>query len=196
MCDIRGSRIKIRPLRHEDVYRMQNWGKHDDPLFYDYNFPNLNDEEILQWYNYRISNKNSKSFSVFDEEDKMIGYISIKNIRKLMKTSRLGIVFDPTILNNGYGSEAIMILLEYYFNVMEMKTLYLDVAKFNKRAIRCYEKCGFKKIREYQAKYSNFRSELFDDNSYVWDEEFFSIKNNVIYCRYYEMKVQNNYLTI
>jgi RimJ/RimL family protein N-acetyltransferase len=26
---------------------------------------------------------------------------------------------------------------------MQMKTLFLDVAAFNKRAHRCYEKCGF-----------------------------------------------------
>lgn len=192
MCDIRGSRIKIRPLRHEDVYEMQNWGKHDDPLFKDYNFPELNDEEILQWYNYRTSNKNAKCFSVFDEGDRMIGYISIRDIRKLMKTARLGIVFNPIILNNGYGSEAILTLLDYYFNVMKMKILYLDVAKFNKRAIRCYEKCGFEIIREYQAKHSNFKNELYDEKSYVWCEEFFSIKNNILYCRYYEMKMQKD----
>lgn len=190
MCDIKGSRVKIRSLRLEDVHEMKNWGKHDDPLFKDYNFPDFNDEEILQWYNYRISRRNSKCFAVLNEEDRMVGYISIRNIRKIMKTARLGIVFDPTIINNGYGTEAIITLLDYYFNEVQMKILFLDVAKFNKRAIRCYEKCGFKIVREYQTRHSNLKEELYDDESCIWSKEFFSIKNDIAYCKYYEMKIQ------
>lgn len=196
MCDIKGSRIKIRSLRLEDVYQMRNWGKHDDPLFKDYNFPELNDEETCQWYNYRTSSRNSKCFSVLDEDDRTIGYINIRNIRRIMRTAKLGIVFDPTTINKGYGSEAIMILLDYFFNVMKMKTMYLDVAKFNKRAIKCYEKCGFRIIRDYKAKHANLKNELYDDKSYIWYKDFFLIKNNVIYCRYYEMKVRKNYINL
>ncbi len=196
MCDIRGNRVRIRPLRREDVYEMRNWGKHDDPLFEDYNFPNLNDDEIHRWYYYRISKKSSICFAVLDEEDRVIGYINIRNIRRIMKTAKLGIVFDPMILNKGYGSEAIIALLDYYFNAMKMRVLYLDVAKFNKRAIRCYEKCGFKIIRQYQARYLDFKREIYDDKSHVWNEEFFSINNDVVYCRYYEMRVQKNDVNI
>lgn len=190
MCEMKGSKVKIRLLRYEDVLEMKNWGKHDDPLFKDYNFPSLNDDEVRSWYNYRSSRKDSRCFSVFDEENRMIGYINIRNIRKIMRTARLGIVFDPTVLNKGYGSDAIMTLLDYFFNDMKMNTLYLDVAKFNKRAIRCYEKCGFRVIRQYQAKHSDLKEETYNDESYVWRDEFFSIRNNIIYCRYYEMKVQ------
>lgn len=190
VCELKGSRVRIRPLRYEDVIGMRSWGRHDDPLFKDYNFPNLTDDEILSWYKYRTSRRNAKCFSVFDEEARMIGYINIRNIRKIMRTARLGIVFDPDVMNKGYGSEALMSLLDFYFNVMRMHTLYLDVAKFNKRAIRCYEKCGFKIMRQYQSKHSNLMEEVYDEKSSVWNEEFFTIRNNVVYCKYYEMKMQ------
>ncbi len=192
VCEVKGNRVKVRLLRYEDVLEMRNWGKHDDPLFKDYNFPKFSDDEIRSWYNYRISKSNAKCFSVLDEEDRMIGYMNIRNIRKIMRTARLGIVFNPNVLNKGYGSDALKALTEYYFNVMRMNTLYLDVAKFNKRAIRCYEKCGFKIIREYQSKHSNLMEEVYDEKSYVWHEEYFSIRNNIVYCKYYEMKIQKS----
>lgn len=190
MCDIKGNRIKIKSLEVKDVYEMLNWGKHQDPLFKDYNFPELSDEEIVKWYNYRTQQRNTKCFSVIDGQDRMIGYINIRNIRRIWKSARLGIVFDPDILNKGYGTEAIKLLLDYFFNIMKMKTMYLDVAKFNKRAIKCYEKCGFRTIREYKAKHINLKNELYDDKIYLLYEDYFSIKNNTVYCDYFEMKAQ------
>ncbi|SCG84475.1 GCN5-related N-acetyltransferase [Proteiniborus sp. DW1] len=190
MCEVRGNRVKVRLLTYEDVLEMRNWGKHDDPLFKDYNFPNFSDDEVRSWFNYRTSRKNTRCFSVLDEEDRMIGYINIRNIKKIMRAARLGIVFNPDVLNRGYGSDALMAVLGYYFDVMKMNTLYLDVAKFNKRAIRCYEKCGFKITREYQSKHSNLMEQAYDEKSHVWNEEYFTIKNNIVYCKYYEMKVQ------
>jgi len=190
VCEIKGNRVKIRHLKYEDVVAMKNWGKHDDPLFKDYNFPNLSEEEMLSWYNYRTSRKDSKCFSVFNEENRMIGYINLRNIRKIMRTARLGIVFDPAVLNQGYGTDALRTAIDYFFNVLNLNTIFLDVAKFNKRAIRCYEKCGFKKIREYQARHSSLKEEKYDSDSYVWYDEFFTIKNDIVYCKYYEMKIQ------
>jgi len=190
VCEIKGSRVRIRPLSHEDVIEMKNWGKHDDPLFKDYNFPNLTDDEILSWYKYRTSKKRTRCFSVLDEKNKVVGYISIRNIRKIMRTARLGIVFNPDVINKGYGSEAIMSVLDYYFHDMKMNTLYLDVAKFNKRAIRCYEKCGFKIVRQYQSKHSSLMGEVYEEGSALWNEEFFTIRNSIAYCKYYEMNIQ------
>lgn len=194
MCDIKGNRVTIKPLEVKDVYEMIHWGKHKDPLFKDYNFPVLNDEEVLRWYNYRTQKKDSKCFSVFDEKNEMIGYINLRNIRRIFRTAKLGIVFNPSVLNKGYGTEAIKLLLDYYFNRMKMKVMYLDVAKFNKRAIRCYEKNGFKIIREYKAKHGNFKNELFDADSYLFYEDYFLIKNNVVYCTYFEMRVKKEYI--
>lgn len=190
VCEIKGNRVKVRLLTYEDVLQMRNWGKHDDPLFKDYNFPNFTDDEVRSWFNYRTSKRNTKCFSVLDEEDRMIGYINIRNIKKIMGSARLGIVFNPDVLNKGYGSDALMAVLDYYFDVMKMNTLYLDVAKFNKRAIRCYEKCGFKVIREYQSRHSNLMEQVYDEKSHVWNEEYFLIRNNIVYCKYYEMKVK------
>jgi RimJ/RimL family protein N-acetyltransferase len=48
--------------------------------------------------------------------------------------------------DKGYGEEAANLLLDYAFNILNLNSLMLRVYSFNRRAIRYYEKCGFRKI--------------------------------------------------
>ena len=43
----------------------------------------------------------------------------------------------------GYGADAIMTLLRNVFEKTELTRLGLGTRKWNKRALRCYGKCGF-----------------------------------------------------
>lgn len=47
--------------------------------------------------------------------------------------------------NQGYGSDAVSTLLRVAFSKFGLKSVYLRVYRSNKRAVRCYEKCGFRK---------------------------------------------------
>lgn len=188
MILIEGKRVKIGEFNIQDVYFMRNWGKHDNPLFEDYNFPQMDDDEIVEWYESKTLGMNKKYFSVYNEHDRFIGYLGIKHIRRMLKESTLGIVFDPNFLNEGYGTEAIKTFLKYYFSDLGMKTLILEVAKFNKRALRCYEKCGFVIVDEYIRR---FFDESLDINSPYFQNEIdsFVIKFGRIYNYIYKMKI-------
>lgn len=190
---IKGKRVVIRRLTLEDVFGMREWGKHTNPLYFDYNFPSLKDEEVVDWFNTKTQSKNKECFGVLNEEKRIIGYLTIKGIKQFRKTSTLGIVFDPNYINNGYGTETIMLFLEYYFHDLKMKTLYLDVAKFNLRAMNCYKKCGFTKIGEsmeqFQAQILNHQT-----SSFKRDKEhfYFDYKKQQLYSYFYKMKISRN----
>lgn len=47
----------------------------------------------------------------------------------------------------GYGTEALKVLTEHAFHALGMKCVGLAVYDFNTRAIKCYEKAGFKETR-------------------------------------------------
>nr|WP_206076217.1 GNAT family protein [Marinitoga lauensis] len=47
-------------------------------------------------------------------------------------------------MNNGYGTEAMKLLVNFIFDEMNINKVKLHVFSFNKRAIRSYEKVGFK----------------------------------------------------
>ncbi|GMG98028.1 GNAT family N-acetyltransferase [Tepidimicrobium xylanilyticum] len=186
--EIRGERVKILPLKLEDAYYMRRWGVHKNPLLYDYNLPSVTDEEIEEWYYYKTGSRDRKYYSIFNEENRFIGYMGIKNIRKLWRDAVLGIVFDPNYVNKGYGTEAITTYLKYYFFQMGMKRLFLEVAQFNKRAIRCYEKCGFRIIDRYLREF--FDQNIDFNNPYFNQERSaFVIIDRKVYNYVYKMKV-------
>lgn len=186
--ELRGNRVKIVPMELKHVYNLRNWGYHENPLLADYNLPDLTDDELEDWYYYKTNKFNQKYFSVFNEENRMIGYFGIKKVRKLFKDAMLGIVFDPNYTNQGYGTESIGVFLDYYFNVLNMKKLYLEVTKFNKRALRCYEKSGFKIVDEYL--YEFFDQEIDTNNPYfVQEQSSFVIKRGKIYNYIYKMEI-------
>lgn len=186
-----GNRVRIRLLKLEDVYSMQKWGKHENPLFYDYNFPQLDEKEIRDWFNIKTSKKNKRCFVVLDNNDQAIGYLTIKDIKKIKKCATLGIVFDPNHVSKGYGTETIRVFLNYFFNDLNMRTMFLEVAKYNKRAIKCYEKCGFKIIDEYKEKLDTHEIDIFTIGRYK-DERFFQIEKGNVYSYLYRMKKDND----
>ena len=186
----RGMKISLEPLKLIHVYEMKDWTRYENPLFHGYNFPDLDDYEIRKWFNAKTGEKNCITFSiVLNDSRKTIGIISIKDIRNLLKVASLGISFDSKHINKGYGTDAIKILLRYYFEVMRMRIIYLDVAKHNNRAMNCYKKCGFKKVKEYIMKDEEIEIEDININDV---ENYFTFKNNRLYLYCYRMKLTKN----
>lgn len=186
--DIRGPRIGIRKLKLEDVFQMRKWGYHESPLLGDYNFPDMNDRELKLWYKLKTIGWYNKYYGIFNEENKLIGYMGIKSIRRIKRESTLGIVFDPNYVSMGYGTECLSIFLNHYFTKMKMKRMYLEVAEFNKRAYRLYEKMGFKPVGYYLDEFYDKRLDL--SNRYYLDEKSsFVITDKKIYNYIYKMKL-------
>jgi RimJ/RimL family protein N-acetyltransferase len=52
-------------------------------------------------------------------------------------------IADENYLNKGYGTEIVKLFTDYIFHHFKAKTIFIDPAITNKRAIRCYEKAGF-----------------------------------------------------
>ncbi len=185
---IEGKKIIIRPLQLNDVYYMRNWGYHDNPLLGDYNFPILTDDEIKQWYKIKTRSFFNKYFSVFNKKDILIGYLGIKDIKRIRRESTLGIVFDPNYVDQGYGTETLKYFLKYYFNEMKMRRMYLEVAEFNQRAYTVYKKMGFKPVAYYL-------DEFFDSNLDLNGSHYLDVKSNFvitdkkIYNYIYKMKL-------
>lgn len=184
-----GDRTKIRKLIRADVDKMLLWGKHEDPVFLHYNFPNLSEQERDLWYRIKAKDLRRKCFTIEDVEDNLIGYIALRDIKFLRRESEMGIVFDPNKLNKGYGTDALSSFLDLYFNVLKMKRLNLKVAKFNIRAFRCYEKCGFKISKEVLDEFEEQNIGLLTMKRIVKDNKEFKLDNCKLMTKYYYMYI-------
>lgn len=187
--DIIGKRVIIKKLELEDVFQMRNWGFHKNPLLSDYNFPDMTDNEIKKWYKIKTSYFLDKYYGVKNGQGYLLGYLGIKNIRLIKRESTLGIVFDPDKMNKGYGTEALSVFLNHYFTEMNMKKMYLEVAEFNTRAKKVYEKVGFKEDGYYLDVFFNNKLDL--SNPYYLDKKSsFVIDGKKIYNYIYKMKLE------
>jgi len=79
-------------------------------------------------------------------DDKAIGYVSIKGINEAKSSAELGIgIMEKEYRSQGYGTEALTLAVRYAFDKLQLALIGLTVFPFNKRAIRAYEKVGFKR---------------------------------------------------
>ena len=78
-------------------------------------------------------------------QGRLIGEISLTDIDSLKNRAELSIVlFDPPYWGQGYGTEATMLFLADAVKRFNLESVYLFTALENKRAIRSFEKLGFR----------------------------------------------------
>lgn len=170
---IESKRLTFKKMKLEDVYQFKNWGEHKTALLDDYNFVEQTEKEIKDWYEWKTGQLNSLYFTIFlKENQRAIGYISFKDISKLLRTAELGIVLDPNYINQGYGYETLNRMLVFYFEEMKYNKIYLDVALYNKRAYYLYSKIGFVKVATSIMKYTNGKLDK-TSNDYLENKDVF-----------------------
>ena len=91
-------------------------------------------------------NTEKRTFNIVNlEDDKLVGTVGLEHINWVERSSVLGIfIGDKDFRCNGYGTEAIQLLLEYGFKYLNLHSIRLDLLSINERAHKCYLKCGFK----------------------------------------------------
>jgi RimJ/RimL family protein N-acetyltransferase len=139
----KGKKTRLRPLVREDVDAMLRWGRHADPLLAGYNMPRLDRPGADEWYRARTNRPDFRIFAIQNRDGAVLGRLSIREIDNRLRRARLGIVLDPSLVDQGLGTDALTAFQEFYFEHLRFETLVLDVAAYNVRARRCYENCGF-----------------------------------------------------
>lgn len=87
--------------------------------------------------------KDATMFSMLEKDTReFIGNIEFFN--RVDDEAEWGIVITSKMQNKGYGKEALRRSVEYGFNELNLKRIYLEVYANNLRAIHIYENCGFK----------------------------------------------------
>ena len=84
--------------------------------------------------------------SIDTTDGRFIGNVELDHISRKNGTAELVIVIgERDYWDKGFGTEAIMLTLSFAFARIHLSRVYLRVYTSNRRAIRCYEKCGFHK---------------------------------------------------
>ncbi len=142
-----GERIYLSPRNNEDVEIFTEWLNDFETTDYIGKSGKLISLETEKKYLEEHGNSEASFVIVTLNEDKMIGTISLEKIDHLHRRATLGIfIGDKEFRNNGYGAEAIRLILDFGFNYLNLNNIELRYLEFNERAKKCYEKCGFKEF--------------------------------------------------
>lgn len=96
-----------------------------------------------------IANKWQESDSVLlliclQDSEEVIGDIALQDIDTTNRNANMRIAISQIAhQGQGYGSEAMQLLLDYGFGLLNLHRIELNVFAYNKQASRAYEKVGF-----------------------------------------------------
>jgi len=101
--------------------------------------------EEERWIEGQSKEAECKSFAIILKETvEYIGGCGFNRINWQSRVATIGIFLGQPFWNKGLGTEAVRILIEFAFGELNVNKIKLQVFSFNKRAIRSYEKNGFK----------------------------------------------------
>ncbi|SFC40462.1 Protein N-acetyltransferase, RimJ/RimL family [Bacillus sp. OV322] len=113
-------------------------------------------------------------------EGRFVGQARL-TVNKLDNRARYAVgLFDPTVWNKGLGTKITQLVLRYAFEELQLHRVDLRVLQYNKRAIKCYEKCGFIQEgveREGALIEGKYETDIFMS---ILDREYQSIKDSFI----------------
>jgi RimJ/RimL family protein N-acetyltransferase len=84
---------------------------------------------------------------ILNDTGAAIGRCLLFNVDRTNRSSMIGIfIGDKSCWSKGYGAESLNLLLDYCFHLLNLNSVTLGAYSFNKRAIACYQRAGFKEI--------------------------------------------------
>ena len=163
---ILGKRVRLRGIEREDLPRYVEW---------------LNDPEVLHglmlasplsmaqeqgWFDNMLSRpveEHPLGIEVFTPGGWiLIGNLSLMNIDWKSRHAEVGIfIGDKRYWNQGYGRDAMVLMLRHAFRNLGLHRVYLRVYETNPRAVHSYEKAGF--VHEGRQRQAQFKDGKFID---------------------------------
>ncbi|HEY4696194.1 MAG TPA: GNAT family protein [Candidatus Hydromicrobium sp.] len=147
---ISGKKTTLRVLEKKDLRRSLVWLK--DPsvnMYLSHSFRDYTEEQELKWFEFVQNSNNDVVFAIEDIDTHLyIGNCALHKIDWEKESCEMGIVIgEKNYWNKGYGSDAIKNIINFALFNLNLKSIKLDVYRYNRRAITVYRKCGFKLVQ-------------------------------------------------
>jgi RimJ/RimL family protein N-acetyltransferase len=147
---ITGDKVRLRAVEKSDLPKICQWLNDEEVMYYWGDPGNTTSlAEVERWFNQELerSRQDRKTYIIETLDGVAIGRImyarlSLKDRSAEVDAVQIG---EKDYWDKGYGTDAVMTLLKYLFNELQLHRAYIGTESYNKRAQRCYEKCGFVK---------------------------------------------------
>jgi RimJ/RimL family protein N-acetyltransferase len=104
----------------------------------------FSDEQLLAWLKSRPDQPDRLDWAILDKANGwLLGEIVLNELDPTAESMNLRIALSSEHLGKGIGSQSVELVVDYGFQVLNLREIRLDVWTENLRAIRVYEKVGF-----------------------------------------------------
>ncbi|MDF2541595.1 MAG: family N-acetyltransferase [Herbinix sp.] len=143
---LEGNKVILRPFHEDDLDAIEECindpevskftGSTDGEVY--------DREELYQWYSTRNKQPNRMDLAIIDKTNHiLVGEAVINEYDEINHSMNFRILIGPKGRDQGFGTEATKMIVDYIFLNTDLKQLTLSVFAFNPRAQRVYEKIGF-----------------------------------------------------
>ena len=142
-----GKRVYLRALEKEDLICIQKWSNDPEIRKLTGEVASMGQADADKFLD-RVYNDNTREWFVIviKENERLIGEAGLLRMFPAWRTTDISIVIgEKDAWGKGYGTEAILLLLDYAFRRLNFHRVAIGVVGFNEKAIRFWEKVGFKK---------------------------------------------------
>ena len=150
---IRGRQVLLRPVQESDHHLIHRWMNHPEVWRYmDYELPySLADvrEDLDR------SRREGRPFTIV-VEDRPVGRIGLNQFRRRDRICSLYMfIGEPEFWGRGFARDAVMTLLTFAFDRLDLHQIELWTLAENNRAVSMYGRCGF--VQEARLRQRSFK---------------------------------------
>jgi RimJ/RimL family protein N-acetyltransferase len=141
---IYGERIVLRAIERNDLPRYVRWLNNPAVLEYFGSLLPLGLAQEEQWYESMLQDASQRSFAI-EVDGQHIGGAGFGSMDGRNRSAEVGLfIGKPELWKQGFGTDTLQTLLRFGFEQMNLHRIYLRVFADHARAIRLYEKIGFR----------------------------------------------------
>ncbi|WP_054028335.1 GNAT family N-acetyltransferase [Bacillus sp. FJAT-28004] len=145
---IEGHSILLRPARESDIEAYFAFIQDTEMNLLTGSQKAFTRDQIVAWIS-KISVRDEERFDsiiILKETDELLGEVVLNEIDATNRSANIRIgIQGAQHRGKGYGTEAMILMLRYGFEKLNLHRIHLGVYAFNPRAIHVYEKIGFQR---------------------------------------------------
>lgn len=139
--------MKLRKLEPKDAPFMLQWMHDADAVAHlQGNFLQKTLQDCLDFIAYSRETESDLNLAVVGEDDTYMGTVSLKHIDRQRMDAEFAIAIRPCAMGKGYSRFAMDQILLKGLQEMGLSRIFWCVSPENKRAVRFYDKGGYRRI--------------------------------------------------
>ncbi|OFX21688.1 MAG: hypothetical protein A2033_14880 [Bacteroidetes bacterium GWA2_31_9] len=147
MSFISNEYISLRAIEPEDIELIYSW-ENDSNIWHLGNTIIPFSKETIKKFIFESANNlfidcQLRLMIDLNETNQTIGSIDLYDFDAINMKAGVGVILNSEFRNNGYALKALKLLIDYCFNILNLKQLYCHIAVNNEKSIKLFEKADF-----------------------------------------------------